>query len=401
MVIAAQRHLGAPTCCTSARRRSPAATRSTRQRRPTSTAADFARVFGPGGLIDTFTNEHLLPYVDTTRPALDAGAPTSASTTTALAAFEQAAAHPRRALPRRQPGPVMTFTLEPKDLSPNAARVTLNLDGQSLAYFNSAARPQPMTWPGKDVTGVITLAFQPVDGSPEVHGHRDRHLGLAADAARGPAAGHRRCPSSSACGSRPRATTPTSSSAPTASTIPSTSDVREVHMPGPLLTAPGFCGKLPAAGDFVGRRLPAAFVRLWDRWVARHLVAAPRRRAAVLCFPLAPAPAGADRRRRCASADRAGRRFPLTLAAPLAGAGRSRLVRRPRRPRRGRRRAATLDADALDARLARPAAPAAGRAEPPRRPRSSGPRAPRRGRPTPSAPEPVLDALLGAATEAG
>ena len=62
----------------------------------------------------------------------------------------------------------MNFTLEPKDLSPHAARVTLNLDGQSLVYFNSAARPQPMTWPGKDHTGVITLAFEPVDGSPEV-----------------------------------------------------------------------------------------------------------------------------------------------------------------------------------------------------------------------------------------
>ena len=25
-----------------------------------------------------------------------------------------------------------------------------------------------MTWPGKDGTGVITMAFQPIDGSPEV-----------------------------------------------------------------------------------------------------------------------------------------------------------------------------------------------------------------------------------------
>ena len=27
--------------------------------------ADFPRLFGPGGLIDTFTNDHLLPYIDT------------------------------------------------------------------------------------------------------------------------------------------------------------------------------------------------------------------------------------------------------------------------------------------------------------------------------------------------
>ena len=46
--------------------------------------------------------------------------------------------------------------------------MTLNLDGQTLEYFNNATRPQPMTWPGKDGTGVISLAFQPVDGSPQV-----------------------------------------------------------------------------------------------------------------------------------------------------------------------------------------------------------------------------------------
>ena len=128
--------------------------------------SDFARVFSPGGLIDGFTNDHLLPYVDTAqRPwrwradlGLDDGA---------LAALERARGI-RDALFPGGAGPIMAFTLEPKDLSPNANRVTLNLDGQSLAYFNSATRPQPMTWPGKDGTGVITLAFQPVDGSPEV-----------------------------------------------------------------------------------------------------------------------------------------------------------------------------------------------------------------------------------------
>ena len=63
--------------------------------------ADFARVFGPGGLIDGFTNDHLLPYVDTAaRPwrwradlGLDDGA---------LAVARARPAHPRRALPGRR-----------------------------------------------------------------------------------------------------------------------------------------------------------------------------------------------------------------------------------------------------------------------------------------------------------
>jgi type VI secretion system protein ImpL len=65
-------------------------------------------------------------------------------------------------------GPIMSFNLEPTDLSANAARVTLNLDGQQLVYFNSATRPVGMTWPGKDGTNLVTLSFAPVDGSGEV-----------------------------------------------------------------------------------------------------------------------------------------------------------------------------------------------------------------------------------------
>lgn len=128
--------------------------------------ADFARVFGPAGLIDGFINDHLLPYVDATvRPwswRADFGLDDAA-----LAAFEQARAI-RDSLFPGGAGPIMAFTLEPKDLAPTATRVTLNVDGQALVYFNNAARPQPMTWPGKDGTGVITLAFQPIDGSPEI-----------------------------------------------------------------------------------------------------------------------------------------------------------------------------------------------------------------------------------------
>lgn len=126
---------------------------------------DFARLFGPGGMIDSFINEHLIAYVDTTvtpwRWRADFGLNPSV-----LAAFQQAR-QIRDELFAGGSGPIMNFTLEPKDLSATASRVTLNIDGQILSYFNNATRPEPLTWPGKDGTGVITLAFQPVDGSPE------------------------------------------------------------------------------------------------------------------------------------------------------------------------------------------------------------------------------------------
>jgi type VI secretion system protein ImpL len=127
--------------------------------------ADFQRLFGPGGLIDSYTNTHLLSYVDTTvRPwswRADLGLEPAG-----LAPFERARSI-RDALFPGGAGPVLAFTLEPKDLSPNAARVTLNVDGQSLVYFNAATRPMPMTWPGPDGTNLISLSFTPVDGSGE------------------------------------------------------------------------------------------------------------------------------------------------------------------------------------------------------------------------------------------
>ena len=128
--------------------------------------ADFSRLFGPGGLIDSFINDNLLPYIDTTtRPwqwRADFNLPAER-----LQPFEKARSI-RNGLFPGGAGPVMAFTLEPKDLTPNASRVTLNVDGQVLAYFNSAARPEPMTWPGPDGTNLISLTFTPVDGSGEI-----------------------------------------------------------------------------------------------------------------------------------------------------------------------------------------------------------------------------------------
>jgi type VI secretion system protein ImpM len=160
-------------------------------------------------------------------------------------------------------------------------------------------------------------------------------------------------------------------------------------MSGPLLT-PGFWGKLPAAGDFVRRRLPASFVGPWDRWVSRHL-ASRLAAGGLLCFAT-----GTMTGVVAASSDRAGRRFPLTLAAPVAGIAAARWYA----ALAGLAQAAaagTLDTAALDARLA--ALPASADAPahglhlwaPGTAPRPADP----------DSPEPVLAALLGAATEAG
>ncbi|MGL4238479.1 type VI secretion system membrane subunit TssM [Tabrizicola sp.] len=128
--------------------------------------ADFRELFAPGARIDKFVTDNLLPYIDTTvKPwawRADFGLDGSL-----LAPFERARSI-RDGLFPGGAGPVMAFTLEAKDLSPNAASVTLNVDGQPLTYLNAATRPMPMTWPGPDGTNLISLSFQPADGTGEV-----------------------------------------------------------------------------------------------------------------------------------------------------------------------------------------------------------------------------------------
>jgi type VI secretion system protein ImpM len=95
----------------------------------------------------------------------------------------------------------------------------------------------------------------------------------------------------------------------------------------------GFYGKLPSHGDFLRRRLPDAFVAPWDAWL-QDCMAASRASldgrwldvfltspvwrfvcAPGACGPLAMVGVLAP------SVDRAGRYFPLTLAAPLPSWG--------------------------------------------------------------------------------
>jgi type VI secretion system protein ImpM len=83
----------------------------------------------------------------------------------------------------------------------------------------------------------------------------------------------------------------------------------------------GFYGKIPATGDFVSRRLPIEFVTRWDRWLAEHLAPLigselwPRPLA--LRFLTGSGSFGAATGIILQSADKVGRRFPLSIVAPL------------------------------------------------------------------------------------
>jgi len=90
--------------------------------------------------------------------------------------------------------------------------------------------------------------------------------------------------------------------------------------------AVGFFGKLPARGDFVRRDLPQDFVDAWDAWLAAGIAASRAQlgtewlpaflEAPIWNFSLSPGIAGGGIAGIfLPSVDRAGRYFPLTLAA--------------------------------------------------------------------------------------
>jgi type VI secretion system protein ImpM len=90
------------------------------------------------------------------------------------------------------------------------------------------------------------------------------------------------------------------------------------------LILPGFYGKMPATGDFVTRRLPGDFVRVWDRWLAQNIVPLFELEAwpagTALRFLAGPASFGACAGIVLKSADRVGRQFPLSVVARLSEA---------------------------------------------------------------------------------
>lgn len=91
--------------------------------------------------------------------------------------------------------------------------------------------------------------------------------------------------------------------------------------------AAGWYGKLPGLGDFAMRRLPPNFVERWDAWLQIGLHDMPHARRASDDGALAPvrrfwlSPGVVDALAwgglLMPSTDRAGRRFPLTVAQPM------------------------------------------------------------------------------------
>ncbi len=131
------------------------------------TLADFARFFGPNGLMATFFDQYLAQSVDRSRSPWrwnpHEGAVVSRR---ALRQFE-IAEEIRNMFFGASAQPLLRFSLEPISMSMDAVKGEVDIDGQRLVYEHGPIRPQWFRWPGRDAGNVVRLHFlPPVAGRP-------------------------------------------------------------------------------------------------------------------------------------------------------------------------------------------------------------------------------------------
>lgn len=127
------------------------------------TPDDFARLFGPGGVMDAFFREKLAAIVDTTvRPWRfkrigDATMGGGAS----LVEFQRAAEIRKVFFAGAGSLPSLRITLKPVDMDPSILQFLLDVDGQQLRYAHGPAVPQRVEWPGPKGTGQVRVQVSP------------------------------------------------------------------------------------------------------------------------------------------------------------------------------------------------------------------------------------------------
>lgn len=125
--------------------------------------ADFQKLFGPQGLIDSFMTANLKDLIDTSKKPWTWKVVNGADLGISQAVLDQlqAAAEIREAFFPNGPTPGVAFQITPMALDPNAEDVLLVIDGQNVTFAQNQGQPLPtaITWPG--AVGVAQVTFNP------------------------------------------------------------------------------------------------------------------------------------------------------------------------------------------------------------------------------------------------
>jgi type VI secretion system protein ImpL len=136
--------------------------------------ADFARVFGPHGLLDGFFRTHLASQVDTrSRPwRMLGGSAAPDKAQAALRSFEMAEDIRRLFFAAGAELPQLRLQLTPVSMDSELLQFSADVDGQLLRYENGPRRPKPVLWPGPAASQRVLLRILPAGPSgvgAEVH----------------------------------------------------------------------------------------------------------------------------------------------------------------------------------------------------------------------------------------
>jgi type VI secretion system protein ImpL len=124
---------------------------------------DFAKLFSPSGVINTFFNTELRQFVDTSRTpwqAQGAEAGGISLSNDALLQFQRAA-RIRDTYFSTSAAPSAKLEISPLSIDPGSARVVINVEGQEIAYDGSASRPIVAQWPGPTGVRQSSVTFEP------------------------------------------------------------------------------------------------------------------------------------------------------------------------------------------------------------------------------------------------
>ena len=125
--------------------------------------ADFAKLFGSGGIFDTFFRNELTDLVD----RQDQGwswKPGVAGASVPLEQFKVAEQLRRMFFPQGAAMPGVTFTITPSELDDRSRRFVLEIDGQVVQFEHGPERMVTIKWPGEKV-GSATATFEEHSGS--------------------------------------------------------------------------------------------------------------------------------------------------------------------------------------------------------------------------------------------
>jgi type VI secretion system protein ImpL len=132
---------------------------------------DFARLFAPNGLIDTFFSTQVRQFVDMSnatwriQPVNGVTPPISQG---ALAEFQRAENIRQLFFASGGPQPAVQFSITPATLDAGAAQVSLQLGALAVSYAHGPPVPTQISWPGADGMQTARLIITPTTGGNPV-----------------------------------------------------------------------------------------------------------------------------------------------------------------------------------------------------------------------------------------